>query len=56
MCPFSSNGFSARGENIIGLTPMKRFGEANELIGCMKWLVDDKESGFVTGVTIPIDR
>jgi NAD(P)-dependent dehydrogenase (short-subunit alcohol dehydrogenase family) len=46
---------SARGENIIGLTPMKRFGEANELIGCMKWLVDDKESGFVTGVTIPID-
>jgi NAD(P)-dependent dehydrogenase (short-subunit alcohol dehydrogenase family) len=48
-------GFSERGANIIRQTPMKRFGEASELIGCMNWLIDDDASGFVTGVTIPVD-
>jgi len=48
-------GLTQRGQNIIHHTPMGRFGEADELVGCMKWLLDDKASGFITGVTIPID-
>lgn len=46
---------SPRGENILRQTPLKRFGEAKELIGCMNWLINDNEAGFVTGTVIPID-
>lgn len=49
------NTYTERGWSIIRQTPMKRFGQANELIGCMNWLIDDNASGFLTGVTIPID-
>ena len=48
-------GYSPRGANIIRQTPMKRFGEAEDLLGCVGWLVDDKLSGFVTGITVPVD-
>ncbi len=48
-------GFTPRGESIIRQTPMKRFGEAIDLIGCMNWLINDSASSFLTGVTIPID-
>lgn len=48
-------GFTERGESIIRQTPLKRFGEAPELIGCLNWLIDDEAAGFVTGTTIPID-
>lgn len=48
-------GYSERGANIVRQTPMKRFGKANELLGCMNWLIDDGKAGFVTGVTIPVD-
>lgn len=48
-------GYSERGANIMRQTPMKRFGEAEELLGCMNWLIDDEKAGFVTGITIPID-
>lgn len=51
----SDGEFSPRGKNILHHTPMNRFGEPSELIGCMKWLIDDEASGFVTGITIPID-
>ncbi len=44
-----------RAINVLGHTPMKRFGEAPELIGCLNWLIDDHAAGFVTGITIPID-
>lgn len=44
-----------RAQNILRQTPMKRFGEAPELIGCMNWLIDEKNAGFVTGITIPVD-
>ncbi|WP_194975882.1 SDR family NAD(P)-dependent oxidoreductase [Aquiflexum lacus] len=46
---------SARGESILRQTPLKRFGEAKELIGCMNWLINDNDAGFVTGTVIPID-
>lgn len=51
----SDGGFTARGESIIRQTPMKHFGEARELVGCMNWLIDDDAAGFVTGVSIPVD-
>jgi NAD(P)-dependent dehydrogenase (short-subunit alcohol dehydrogenase family) len=43
-----------RGKAIIHLTPFKRFGEPDELIGTVIWLASDA-SKFVTGAIIPID-
>ncbi len=44
-----------RSNKIISATPMKRFGEPGELIGTLLWLIDPKQSQFVTGVVIPVD-
>jgi NAD(P)-dependent dehydrogenase (short-subunit alcohol dehydrogenase family) len=46
---------TARAESVLGHTPMKRFGEANELIGCMNWLISDEAAGFATGIVVPVD-
>lgn len=43
-----------RGEKIIRNTPMKRFGEAEELNGPIHFLCSDSAS-FVTGVVLPVD-
>ncbi len=51
----SDGSFSERGRNVIAHTPMARFGEAEELIGCIRWLIDDDAAGFVTGITVPVD-
>ena len=48
-------GLTKRGEQVIGHTPMGRFGKAEDLVGCVKWLLDGDASGFVTGVTVPVD-
>ncbi len=48
-------GFTPRGASIMHQTPLKRFGEAPELIGALNFLIDDNASGFMTGVTLPID-
>ena len=48
-------GLTARGEQVMAHTPARRFGEAKELLGCAEWLLDDEKSGFVTGVTVPVD-
>lgn len=45
---------TARGETIISQTPMKRFGEPEELISTLLWLCDDK-SAFVNGIVVPVD-
>jgi NAD(P)-dependent dehydrogenase (short-subunit alcohol dehydrogenase family) len=34
---------------------MKRFGEPKDLLGTLLWLVDGEYSGFVTGITVPVD-
>ena len=44
-----------RTNKILNATPMKKFGEISDLIGCLLWLADDKASGFVTGSVIPVD-
>lgn len=46
---------TARAESVLGHTPMKRFGEASELIGCMNWLISDEAAGFTTGIIVPVD-
>lgn len=46
---------SPRGENIINHTPMRRFGEAPELLGALEWLMDDEGAAFVSGITVPVD-
>ena len=48
-------GLTKRGEQVISHTPMGRFGVASDLTGCVKWLLDDKAAGFVTGITVPVD-
>ena len=53
--PDSESGYSPRGANIIRQTPMKRFGEARQLLGCVNWLIDDEKADFVTGITVPVD-
>ncbi len=46
---------TARTEKILRGTPQNRFGEVDDLIGTLLWLSDDKASGFVTGVIVPVD-
>ncbi|POZ89990.1 SDR family oxidoreductase [Petrotoga halophila] len=44
-----------RHQKIINNTPMGRLGRPEELIGTIKWLCNEEDSGFVTGTVIPID-
>lgn len=46
---------TARTGRILASTPMGRFGEPEELVGALLFLIDDRCSGFVTGVTLPVD-
>lgn len=40
---------------ILAATPMKRFGEPEELEGSLLFLCDEAYSGFITGTTIAVD-
>ncbi len=44
-----------RTDKILSATPMRRFGEIEELYGVVRLLVDEKDASFITGVVIPID-
>lgn len=46
--------FTERGQSVINQTPFKRFGEPDELIGALVWLLSDA-SRFVTGSMICVD-
>lgn len=46
---------TARTGKILNATPMGRFGEPQELVSALLFLLDDKCSGFITGVVLPID-
>jgi len=46
---------SDRSQKILNSTPMNRFGEAEEIIGVLLFLVDEKSSSFINGVVIPVD-
>lgn len=46
---------TARTGKILAATPMKKFGEIDDLLGALLWLADDTASGFVTGTVVPVD-
>ena len=48
-------GLTKRGQDVIDHTPMRRFGQASDLCGCVRFLIDERTSAFVTGVTVPVD-
>lgn len=48
-------GLTERGSHVMEHTPAGRFGVARDLLGCVRWLTDEDESAFVTGITIPVD-
>ena len=45
---------TARGQSIIDHTPMRRFGEPEDLLSTVFWLLSPASS-FVTGVVVPVD-
>ena len=46
---------TARTGKILNATPMGRFGKPEELLGALLFFCDEKSSGFVTGVVLPVD-
>jgi NAD(P)-dependent dehydrogenase (short-subunit alcohol dehydrogenase family) len=44
-----------RGQSVIDHTPFGRFGKQDDLWGATLFLASDRASGFVTGVSIPVD-
>jgi NAD(P)-dependent dehydrogenase (short-subunit alcohol dehydrogenase family) len=49
-----TNELTERGRSIIGHTPMGRFGEPDDLLGAVLWLLSPA-SQFVTGIVVPVD-
>jgi len=43
-----------RGQSIISHTPMSRFGQPEDLVGAVLWLLSPA-SAFVTGIVVPVD-
>ncbi|KAA5541058.1 SDR family oxidoreductase [Roseiconus nitratireducens] len=53
---FNEDGsYTERGGQIIGHTPMARFGKPEELAGAVVWLASRRASSFVTGQNIAVD-
>ncbi len=50
-----TGNYTKRGKSIIAHTPFDRFGNTDELIGATLFLASNKASGFVTGISIPVD-
>lgn len=46
---------TARTDKILSATPMGRFGNENELIGTLLFLLSEQAASFITGVVIPVD-
>lgn len=44
-----------RAQKIINSTPMGKYGEPEDLVGALLFLVSPKGSSFVTGVILPVD-
>jgi NAD(P)-dependent dehydrogenase (short-subunit alcohol dehydrogenase family) len=50
----ASGDLTPRGQTIVDHTPMGRFGDPEDLISTVFWLLSDGAS-FVTGVVVPVD-
>ena len=46
---------TARGKTILAHTPMGKFGQPEDLVGALLFLLDDEASGFINGVVLPVD-
>ena len=52
---FKEDGsLTSRGQQIVDHTPMGRFGNPDDLLGTLVWLISDA-ARFVTGVVVPVD-
>ena len=51
----ADGSLTERGQTIISQTPMGRYGDPEDLLGAVLWLLSDEAAGFVTGTVIPID-
>ncbi len=51
----SNGNYTERAKKILSQTPMERFGDAEELVGTLLYLVNSNDSSFVNGVVIPVD-
>ncbi len=49
-----TGNLTPRGKQILGHTPQGRFGEPDDLVGTLVWLMSDA-SRFVTGCVVPVD-
>jgi NAD(P)-dependent dehydrogenase (short-subunit alcohol dehydrogenase family) len=53
---FNEDGTATRrGQEILGHTPLGRFGKPSELVGAAVYLASDKASSFVTGLDLRVD-
>lgn len=53
---FNEDGTATpRTNKILAATPMNRFGEAEELLGTLLFLLNNEAASFITGVVIPVD-
>ena len=48
-------GLTARGQQVINHTPSRKFGQADDICGSVRYLLDERASAFVTGITVPVD-
>lgn len=46
---------TARTGKILAASPMGRFGEPEELLGALLFLLDNEAASFITGVVLPVD-
>ena len=49
------SGLTPRGQAVIDHTPTRKFGQPDDMCGCIRFLLDQRMSAFVTGVTVPVD-
>jgi len=50
-----NKNYTKRAKKIIEQTPMGRFGNSEELIGAVLFLINEAAAGFINGVVLPID-
>ncbi len=50
----ATGGYTPRGQAVIAHTPMRRMGEADDLISTLVWLISPG-ARFVTGIMVPVD-
>lgn len=51
----AETGYKPRGQKVIDHTPLRRMGEPEDIVGAVEFLLDERKSGFITGVTLPVD-